>query len=113
MMVKALRAGREVAGLHVGVCNVRRYFPKHLPAIELQLDHLRIECGLPAEFWHGQPEIRDPRLSLWLISKNLIAKSFATPIPISMIPSGENSFKLEPATPHGKLTARPAHHAAS
>jgi hypothetical protein len=106
MLVKALRVGREVGGLRVGVCNVRRYFPKGTAAVELQLDHLRIECGLNPDFWRGCPEIRDPRLSLWLNSKNLIAKSFAPAIPISMIPSGANSFKLEPASRHERLTPR-------
>lgn len=111
MLVRALCAGREAAGLRVGACNVRRYFPKGTAEIELQLDHLRIECGLQPDFWCGRPEIRDPRLSLWLNSKNLIAKSFAPPIPIEMIPSGVNSFKLERATRSGRFAARhmPAH----
>ncbi len=34
--------------------------------IELQLDHLQIQCGLAPEFWHGEPEIRDARLCEWL-----------------------------------------------
>ena len=50
MLVKALRAGCDVGGLRVGVCNVRRYFPKGTAAVELQLDHLRIECGLKSGF---------------------------------------------------------------
>lgn len=108
MMVRALRAGRESAGLHVGVCNVRRYFPKHVDAVELHLDHLRIECGLPEDFWIDRPEIHDARLSQWLKAKNLIAKSFGSAIPIAMIPSGENSFKLEPAKRVRKLITVPA-----
>jgi hypothetical protein len=98
MMVKTLRNGNEVTGLRVGVCNVRRYFPKHIPAIELQLDHLRIECGLQPDFWNGRPEIHDPRLCIWLKSKIFGAKRIRSPIPLAMTPSGENSFKLEPAT---------------
>ncbi len=113
MLVKALCAGCEVGGVRVGTCNARRYFPKGTAAIELQLDHLRIECGLRPDFWRGRPEIRDPRLSLWLKSKNLIARSFAPPIPIAMIPSGVNSFKLVPASRHTRQSVRHTAAAAS
>jgi hypothetical protein len=96
MVVKALCNGSEVSGLHVGLQNVRRYFPKNVKQVELQLDHLRIECGLQPNFWRSQPEIRDPRLSLWLKSKNHTQMVCRTPVPFAMIPAGVNSFKLEP-----------------
>lgn len=96
MMVKALRVGTEVCGLRVGPSNVRRYFPRNVTKIELQLDHLRIECGLPPDFWRAEPEIHDPRLRLWLQSKNH-EKPCRAFIPFTMVPSGSNSFKLEPA----------------
>ena len=38
--------------------------------IELELDHLRIQCWLDPAFWLDQPEISDPRLGAWLQSKN-------------------------------------------
>jgi hypothetical protein len=107
-MVRALCAGHEVSGLHVGVCNARRYFPKGVSAIELQLDHLRIECGLTPDFWHGRPEIRDPRLILWLKSKSFMAQLSGTSASIAMIPSGENSYKLESAARHAKQPVRHA-----
>ena len=106
MMVKTLRNGSEVTGLRVGVYNVRRYFPKRIPAIELQLDHLRIECGLSPDFWKGRPEIHDPRLCIWLKSKIFATRRIRAPIPLAMTPSGENSFKLEPATRNGTHGAR-------
>ena len=65
MVVKTQSKGRGITGLHVGANNVRRYFPKDISVIELQLDHLQIQCGLPPDFWHGQPEIYDPRLGAW------------------------------------------------
>ena len=102
MVVKTQCRGREVTGLIVGAYNARRYFPKNISAIELQLDHLRIECGLTPEFWRGRPEIRDPRLCAWLASKEFNGKSCRTPIPLDMVPSGENSFKI------GPLALRPA-----
>lgn len=95
MVVKTQCKGRGVTGLHVGISNVRRYFPKHVSAIELQLDHLQIQCGLSPDFWHGQPEIYDPRLCAWLESKHLRHKPDRTPIPLAMIPAGENSFRLQ------------------
>lgn len=93
MVVKTQCKGSEVVGLLVGAHNARRYFPKHVGAIELQLDHLRIECGLTPEFWRGLPEIHDRRLCAWLESKQFLRAS-RTSIPLAMIPSGENSFKL-------------------
>lgn len=46
MVVISQCTGRRVTGLYVGASNVRRYFSRRLTQIELQLDHLRIECGL-------------------------------------------------------------------
>jgi hypothetical protein len=96
MMVKTLSKGRGVTGLLVGVANVRRYFPKHISVIELQLDHLQIQCGLDPDFWRGQPEIHDPRLCAWLASKNFHSQPDRTPVPLALIPAGKNSFKLQP-----------------
>jgi hypothetical protein len=102
MRVKALRLGSEVSGLHIGHSNVRRHFPRNIKEIELQLDHLRIECGLTPDFWRSVPEIHDPRLRLWLASKNHAEKACRTSIPFVMIPSGEHSFKLEIAARKGE-----------
>jgi hypothetical protein len=94
MVVTSQCSGHRVMGLYIGAGNVRRYFPKTIHEIELQLDHLRIECWLKPDFWNGHPEIRDPRLCLWLESKARNGKS--VPLPLAMIPSGENSFILGP-----------------
>lgn len=94
MVVKTQCKGREVTGLHVGASNARRYFPRNVSAIELEIDHLRIECGLTPDFWRGQPEIHDRRLCAWLQSKQFGSKSCRTPLPLDMIPSGKNSFRL-------------------
>lgn len=105
MMVKALRVGSEVSSLRVGLSNVRRYFPRDVTEIELQLDHLRIECGLSPKFWRTEPEIHDPRLRLWLQSKNH-EKPCRSSIPFTMVPSGGNSFKLEPVSHNGGHRSR-------
>jgi hypothetical protein len=102
MVVKTQCNGHEVVGLVVGAYNARRYFPKDTSAIELELDHLRIECGLSPEFWNGQGEIHDRRLCAWLQLKQNSAKCSRTPLPLDMIPSGQNSFKI------GPVSARPA-----
>ena len=94
MVVKTQYEGFRISGLYVGTRNVRRYFSKRIPVIELQLDHLRIQCGLTPVFWEGQPEIHDPRLCDWLESKNCRDRPSKTPIPMAMIPFGKNSFKL-------------------
>ena len=96
MVVTSQCSGNRVTGLYVGARNVRRYFPKRVSAIELQLDHLRIECGLRPDFWNGQPEIHDPRLCLWLESKHFQIKERRAPMPLAMTPAGEHCFTLGP-----------------
>lgn len=94
MVVKTQCIGGEVTGLHVGTANARRYFPRNVSTIELELDHLRIECGIPPGFWSGQPDLHDRRLCAWLQAKQLGSKSSRTPLPLDMVPSGKNSFRL-------------------
>jgi hypothetical protein len=108
MVVKAQSKGRGLCGLHVGTDNVRRYFPKNISTIELQLDHLRIQCGLAPDFWQGQPEIYDPRLCAWLETKHMHTSRDRTPVPLAMIPAGNNSFRLQPVS--AGAPARPRVH---
>ena len=96
MVVKTQCKGHEVIGLLVGATNARRYFPRSISKIELQLDHLRIECGLSPAFWHGQPEIHDRRLCAWLEQKQFHGAASRTPLPLDMTPAGKNSFRLGP-----------------
>lgn len=112
MVVKTQSRSRGVTGLHVGASNVRRYFPKDVSVIELQLDHLQIQCGLAPDFWQGEPEIFDPRLCAWLESKHLHNKQNRGPIPLAMIPSGKNSFRLQPVHMPVQESKIPARHAA-
>jgi hypothetical protein len=98
MVVKAQSKGQGVSGIHVGSDNVRRYFPKDVSTIELQLDHLQIQCGLAPDFWQGQPEIHDPRLCAWLETKHMHASRNRTAVPLAMIPAGKNAFRLQPVS---------------
>lgn len=98
MVVRTHSIGLGVTGLHVGPANVRRYFPKNTAMIELQLDHLQIQCRLSPNFWRDQPEIHDPRLCAWLETKHMHSKPDRSPVSLSMIPAGENSFRLQPVS---------------
>ncbi|MGA2277548.1 MAG: hypothetical protein ABSG00_08085 [Terracidiphilus sp.] len=106
MVVKTQSKGRGVTGLHVGVNNVRRYFPRHISVIELQLDHLQIQCGLSPDFWKGEPEIFDPRLCAWLESRHLHTKPNRASVPLAMIPEGKNSFRLQPVRMNGQIQSK-------
>jgi hypothetical protein len=96
MVVTSQCSGHRVIGLYIGASNVQRYFPRHCSTVELQLDHLRIECSLGPRFWNGQPEIQDPRLCIWLESKHLQRKDSGNPISLAMTPIGEHTFALRP-----------------
>jgi hypothetical protein len=96
MLVTSQCNGNRVTGLYIGADNVRRYFPKKVSRIELQIDHLRIECDLTPHFWNGQPVIHDPRLCLWLESKQAQRAERRAPMPLAMTPAGEHCFTLGP-----------------
>ena len=106
MVVKTQSKGRGVTGLHVGANNVRRYFPKDISSIELLLDHLQIECGLKPDFWQDAPEFFDPRLCAWLEYRHMRAATDRSPIPLAMIPLGENSFRLQPVRLNAQARAK-------
>ena len=99
MLVTSQCDGSRVTGLYIGAENVRRYFPRRVERIELRLDHLRIECGLTSLFWNGQPEIHDPRLCLWLESKQSHRRERRLPMSLAMTPCGEHCFTLGPVQP--------------
>ena len=95
MMVEAQSKGPGISRLYVGAANVRRHFPRSVSAIELQLDHLRIECGLKPDFWQGRPEIYDSRLCAWLETRHMNKDRHRTKVRLALVPEGKNSFRLE------------------
>jgi hypothetical protein len=105
MVVTTQGKGREIKGLQVGASNVRRYFPKSAHFIQLELDHLQIQCCLPPGFWLDQPVIHDVRLGAWLESKQFHDKPGCSAVPLAMIPNGKNSFRLRPIGPRTPATA--------
>jgi len=96
MVVNNKSRSQGTTGLHVGSGNVQRLFPPDVPNVELELDHLRIVCKLQPEFWDGDPEIHDERLTSWLESKRMTGKMAARNAPVALIPSGDHSFRLLP-----------------
>lgn len=96
VLVKAQYKGHSVTALAIGRRNVRRYFARSAQTIEFELDHLRIECDLPPEFWDGEAEIRDLRLCAWLQSKHHPSRRLRSRAALAMTSTGENSFKLVP-----------------
>ena len=108
MVVKAQSKGRDFVGLQIVETDVERYFPKDTVFLELQLDHLQIQCSLGPDFWRGRPEICDPRLSLWLKSKNLAVSPGQLSVPLALIPAGIAAFHLSPLRPKSVRVVRPA-----
>lgn len=106
MLVKTHCETRGMAGLHVGIENARRYFPKSVTDIELLLDHLRIQCKLKPDFWLDKPLIVDHRLCSWLKSRHLHKSSARSPVELALIPKGNNSFRLEPAPLNAETESR-------
>ncbi len=110
MVVKTRSKGHTYTGVEVGAGNVRRYFTREIDVIELHLDHLLIQCGLSPDFFEGHTEISDPRLSAWLQSKNFNGCFGEGPIPLAMIPSGKNCFRLRAIAANRSPRAKPALH---
>ena len=98
MVVRTLGQGREVTGIYIGEQNARRYFPRQAPHVELHLGHLHIHCDLPPEFWTNRPEIRDARLAGWLQARFFHGKKHVAPVPLNLVPQGNNIFRVQPFT---------------
>ena len=101
MIVKMQDSGRGVTSLRIGARNVRRYFTKSVPTVDLDLESVQIQCELGHDFWQNQPEIVDPRLCAWLTAKNCKWKSDGSRVVLQMLPAGTNSFRLLPMQPRG------------
>jgi hypothetical protein len=76
------------------------FFPESLSEIDIHLGHLQIRCSLNPEFWRGEPEIFDERLSTWLESKYMHDKRDRTSIRLAMVPIGTrtNIFRVRPVS---------------
>jgi hypothetical protein len=96
MVVQILHNGRAVTGLHIGLKNVQRYFPRGRQIIDLELGrHLLIRCKLQPAFWRDQPNISDPRLNLWLAVRETESEMRHEHTRMSLVPVEGESFRLE------------------
>jgi hypothetical protein len=86
-------------GLRITNSQVQEFFPPEALTIELELDHLRILCPLDASFWQDRPEIHDLRLSSWLETKRSTGKLANSGGQLTMVPCGNNTFRLLPVLP--------------
>ena len=94
MVVMTQYQGRRISGLYVGLRNAKRYFSPRTAFVEIQLDHLSIRCGLAPRFWEDRPEIEDSRLAAWIESKQANPSRNRSPQPVSLIPNGNNAFRI-------------------
>lgn len=102
MLVQIEHKGRSVAGLLIGTRNAKRYFPQSKSTVDLELDHLRIQCGLQPSFWNDRPQLSDPRLSAWLETKNLYPRRDRRPVVLTLVPTDKNSYRLHLVDPKCK-----------
>jgi hypothetical protein len=110
MIVRTQRKGREFTGVQIGAGNVLRYFPKDVRMIELRLDHLLIQLALDPDFWDGQARICDRRLGAWLQSKNFNSQPGDQPVPLALIPLGNNCYCLKAVGCHDSAKPRRMFH---
>lgn len=94
MIVRMQKKGHSITGLRIGSSNVRRFFPSSQQAVDLELDHLRIQCQLAPNFWRNRPEISDPRLCAWLQDRFFCEKLAKKPVLIELVRSG-SSYRLQ------------------
>lgn len=94
MIVRMQKKGHSITGLRIGSSNVRRFFPSSQQAVDLELDHLRIQCDLEPNFWKDRPEISDPRLCAWLQSQFFCKKLPRAEVPIELVRAGD-SYRLK------------------
>jgi len=99
MVVRTQQQGQQVVGLMVGATNVRRHFPKTVSAVKLRLGDLEIECKLSPEFWHGKPEIDDPRLCEWLRYRRFQERAGRGPSTLAMEHAGGDAYTLQAIPP--------------
>lgn len=95
MVVVTQYQGRRISGLYIGAGNANRYFSRRATSVEIQIDHLRICCGLAQRFWEDAPEIQDARLCAWLESKQTRCSVNSGPWQLALTPAGRNIFRLD------------------
>ena len=94
MIVTMQSKSHSITGIRIGMYEARRFFPRGLNSVDLELDDLRIRCSIHANSRLNRAEISDPRLTAWLEEKFYWQKLPATPVPVEMVRSG-NAYRLQ------------------
>ena len=94
MIVTMQSKSHSITGIRIGMYEARRFFPRGLNSVDLELDDLRIRCSIHANSRLNRAEISDPRLSAWLEEKFYWQKLPATPVPVEMVKSG-SAYRLQ------------------
>jgi len=85
-------------------------FPRDANIIELRPGPSAHSCGLKPDFWQrSERRFAIPVLCAWLESKNFYAQPGDAPVPLALIPSGKNCYRVQPVGGHctAKDQARP------
>lgn len=94
MIVKVLNNCRSITGIRIEASDARLCFPPGSRSIELELDHLRIQCELQVAFPQDRTEICDPRLCEWLDEQFFGLKPPKAPVCLEMVKAG-SAYRLQ------------------
>ena len=94
MIVTMQSNGHSITGIRIDMFDARRFFPRGVNSVDLELDDLRIRCDVRANSRLHRAEISDPRLTAWLNEKFYWQRLPSTPVPVEMVKSG-NSYRLQ------------------
>jgi hypothetical protein len=98
MVVTMQSEGHAIVGIRIGMAEARRFFGRGLHSIDLELDHLRINCDVRANSRLHRAEISDPRLTAWLEEKFYWRKLPSIPLSVELVKKGESySLQLRPS----------------
>jgi hypothetical protein len=95
MLVSMQSDGHSITGIRMGMSDARRFFPQGLRSVDLELDHLRIQCDVRATESLDRAEISDPRLTAWLNEKLYWQKLPRTPVSAELVKSGKCAYRLK------------------
>ena len=86
--------GGSITGICIGSSDAAGDSLDGVQSIDLELDHLCIQCDLHMDFWLDRAEISDPRLGAWLEEKFYWQKIPASPVSVEMVRTGD-AYRLQ------------------
>lgn len=98
MQVTAWSNGRGIYGIRVGSANRNAFFRREWQQITVEMGGAPRTFKLTAGFWRDCPEFRDFKeswIEQWLRLQSAIPWPQFHPPEFQLIPTGENTFRLE------------------